>query len=292
MMKNRHGFTLLEMAVVMAIIAFIIAGIVGGKTLIHQSEIRSIYEEYGQYTQAVKEFQDKYQQLPGDFSTAETLWGTDDDSGTNACPNNTYTATAPTSSATCNGNGTGTIGLCTNNFSRTECTTTYVNEIWRVWQHLSNAGLIEGRYTGRRGGSVSSTQATPGLNVPASKFKPAGWTLVFYTNLADAAWLKRDHYGHIFLFGGGKGAEGGAFTTEPVVPLSDAYAMDIKLDDGIPTSGMLRAWDDYWLPTSDNGPTAGAADSSYCVNSTAYFEPDGSYSERQYSCSLIFIPGF
>jgi prepilin-type N-terminal cleavage/methylation domain-containing protein len=289
-MKKTHGFTLLEMSIVLVIIALIVAGVVSGKTIIRQAELRAVLQEYDRYSKATKEFQDKYLQLPGDFSGAEAAWGVDSDGGANPCPNNVWPAPTTTSTATCSGNGDGRVDICSYDMTAVACTTTYIDEVWRVWQHLANAGLIDGRYTGRRGGTVSSTQASPGLNVPASRLRPAGWTFLFYIDTRGFAGLSGDHYGHVFLFGGGKGGHSGVFTTEPVVPVKDAIDLDVKIDDGLPTTGILRAWDDYWLPSSDNGPTAGVAP-SYCVNVTAYFVPDGTYNDKEYMCSLIFIPG-
>jgi prepilin-type N-terminal cleavage/methylation domain-containing protein len=289
-MKN--GFTLLEMSVVVLVIALLTAGIISGKELIRQSQLRAILQEYDRYVQGVKEFRDKYQELPGDMPTAQTIWGVDNDSGANPCPNNVYSATAATTTSTCNGNGDGMIGHCTNDFGATSGSCANPNEIWRAWQQLSIAGFIEGRYTGRTGGASSSTQATPGLNVPKSKFAAGGWTLVHYLNVANQTWLVGDQYGNVLLYGGGRGAYNGVFTTEPIVPVGDASSLDTKIDDGAPTTGIFRAWDDYWMPSSPAGPTAGAGSATFCVNGTSYFLADSAtYRENQQLCSLIFIPG-
>jgi prepilin-type N-terminal cleavage/methylation domain-containing protein len=293
---KKQGFTLLEMSIVLLIIALVAGGVVYGRSLIRASELRAVVQEYDLYTRVVKEFQDKYLQLPGDMTNATTLWGSDNNGGVNPCPYNAYLAAIPTSTRnTCDGNGDGKIGNCANDLSGAACTTTNVNEVWRVWQHLKNAGLIEGSYTGRTGGTSSDTQATPGLNVPASKLRPAGWTLLYYLNTTTAPpppWLGADHYGHVFLLGGGQGSYSGKFTTQPVIPVLDAYGLDLKIDDGNPLSGFVRAWVNYWLPTSDNGPTAGASASSYCVKGTSYYTPDGTHSDKEFTCSLIFMPGF
>lgn len=285
-MRKTAGFTLLEMSIVILIIALFIAGIMGGKTLIRQSELRSVLQEYDQYKNATKEFLDKYGQLPGDYTAAATAWGDD------GCPTNAFSASAAGSTATCSGDGDGLIANCNGDLGATTGSCSDVNEAWRVWQHLSNAGLIEGRFTGRTGDSDSSTatQATPGLNVPASKLKPAGWTFLYYLNTSNQTWLPRDHYGHVFLFGGGRGGYSGIFTTEPTINTYDALGMDLKIDDGLPTTGMLRAWDDYWAATDDNGPTVGAG-TSHCVNGTEYYYDNTGYNQREFNCSLIFMPG-
>jgi len=284
--KITQGFTLLEMSIVILIIALLAAGVVSGKALIRQAELRAIVQEYDRHTKSIKEFLDKYRALPGDMNTATGLWGT---YGT--CPSTTYITTVPTSTSTCNGNGDGKISSCTGALSCSAPT-----ESFAAWQHLANAGLAEGRYTGAPGSNAASSpsHATPGLNVPKSRFIPGGWSIVYYLNPTTGAYLVGDHYGHVLLFGGGKGNLNGLYTTQPILPVSDTFEMDRKMDDGLPTTGILRAWDDYWMPNSDNGPTnnAGGSVAEYCVNSTAYYVPDGTYSEKQQLCSLVFIPGF
>jgi len=286
--KFTQGFTLLEMAIVIVVIALLAAGVVGGKTIIRQAELRAVLQEYDRHAKSVKEFLDKYRALPGDMSTAATLWGTDGFCGI------TTGSSVPTTTNTCNGNGDGMINYCTGTFSCTVSNQVIIESL-RAWQHLGNAGLTDARYSGRPV-SATLTQVTPGLNVPKSRFVPGGWSIVYYmnptTSVSGASTFTGDQYGHVFLFGGGKGAQSGVYTTQPILPVGDASEIDRKADDGFPTTGIVRALDDYFMPTSDTGPTVGAGGPAYCVNGTAYYVPDGTYSEKQQLCSLLFIPGF
>ena len=168
------------------------------------------------------------------------------------------------------------------------CTAAKVHEIWRAWQQLGIAGFIGGRYTGRPG-STATTRAEVGTNVPASNRVPGGWTLMYYLNTSDHAWLNADNYGHVMLFGGDKGAYNGQFTTEPVLFVQEAYELDKKIDDGLPRTGTVRPWNNYWLPSSSPGPTAGAG-TSYCISGSDRYEIHDDKST--YVCSMIFIPGF
>src|SRR5205823_4803237 len=128
---KKQGYTLLEMSIVMAIIGLLVGGIAVGRSIVKTAQIRSAIGEYDVYLKAIKEFQDKYTALPGDFPTAETLWGTDPV----ACPNTTSSTAKKTT--TCNGNGNGRIGAST-----TLGVLSGDTEWWRAWQHLSNAGMI------------------------------------------------------------------------------------------------------------------------------------------------------
>src|SRR4051812_42899143 len=120
---KRSGFTLVEIAVVMAIVALLAGGVIVGQSMIRASQVRSVVSDLTRYSQAVQNFRDKYNSLPGDFSGATALWGVE----SGACPNGTGTPPQ-----TCDGNGNGNI----DNYQ----------ESLRAWQHLANSGFIDGSY--------------------------------------------------------------------------------------------------------------------------------------------------
>lgn len=241
---RKYGFTLLEMGMVIVIIGLVAGGIVMGRELITQAEIRAIVGEYDRYLKSVQEFQDKYRALPGDMNNAESMWGTDG----GGCPNNTYTSVVPLTTNTCNGDGDGLIGGCSGDLS-TACAGT--PEVWRAWQHLSNAGVIEGRYTGigRDAGGGILSGGVIGVNAPVSKRPPAGWTFLHFSNAADETWLAGGTYGHVFMFGKGEPSTS-RFTTYPALPSKDAMELDRKIDDGKPRTGNIRAWENTWAATT------------------------------------------
>src|SRR5216683_1986793 len=162
--QHRRGFTLLEMSIVLVTIGLIAGGITVGNSFVRSGQIRAMLREYDGYVKAIKEFQDKYQALPGDMNNATSLWGTDP----GGCPAAYNTAAKV---ATCNGDGNGTIGSST-----TAGVLSNSTEWWRAWQHLSDAGFLQGTFTGAQGaGGVK--EANLGVNAPASALKGAGWTL-------------------------------------------------------------------------------------------------------------------
>jgi len=167
-MKYKDGFTLLEMSIVLALIGLLIAAIVVGNSMVRAAQLQTMLAEYDSYVKAIKQFQDKYLALPGDMlGTAgyqpTDMWGTDPV----GCPDSTYSATPYTT--TCNGDGNGTIGN-----SDANGTLSVSTEWWRAWQHLANAGLIPGQFTGVQG-SGGAQEAKIGVNVPASAVKGGGW---------------------------------------------------------------------------------------------------------------------
>ncbi|AIF81603.1 N-methylation domain-containing protein [endosymbiont of Acanthamoeba sp. UWC8] len=124
-MKNhkQEAFSLIELAAVVMVIAFLISGISVAYSMIKQASLRSIITEANTFTEAINLFEQKYKSLPGDFPYASVQWGTACDS----TPSN------------CNGDGDGMISYSSSLLK---------NESMRAWQHLSLAGMISGSYTG------------------------------------------------------------------------------------------------------------------------------------------------
>ena len=266
MILRNKGFTLTELSVVLVIIGLLIGASLTGISLIRSAEIREVIGEYDRYAKAIKEFQDKYQAIPGDMNNAEDIWGSD--------------ATCPTTAtntvfkiATCNGDGDGRIGASnTNGFLYTA----NMYEWFRAWQQLSNAGLIDTKFTGVKK-SATNGDAGIGLNVPQSKLSvKSGWTLFYLRHNIASVNLWGDNYGHIFFFGG----ETGSVTHSPVLSPENAYAIDQKIDDGTPGRGNIRARRTSPEPNCTiNDTTQDAA--AYNATSTTDLQ-----------CSLIFILGF
>lgn len=138
MSVSKRGFSLVELSIVLVILGLLTGGILAGQSLIRAAELRSVSTQYQQIISAVQGFRDKYMALPGDMRNATSFWGTAAN-----CPGTS--AQGSTTPATCNGDGDGMI----------EPTTTVSNEVFRLWQQLANAGLIEGQYSGVTGGSAN-----------------------------------------------------------------------------------------------------------------------------------------
>lgn len=225
---NKQGFSLVELSIVLVILGLLTGGILGGQSLIKAAELRAVTTELDQWKTATNTFREKYMALPGDFNKAGQFWGyanTGGAGGVCAAPA-TNTGASP---LTCDGDGDGILDTD--------------NETFRYWQHLSNAGLITGVYTGVADGG-GTTDSTIGENVPAGKYSGSGWgTRWLGDNAGMEGVLFAANYGHLFLFGA---PMAGQQTHTPLLTPEEAWNIDTKIDDGMPAKGTVIAyqWDD------------------------------------------------
>lgn len=265
--KNHQGFTLIELAIVLLVVSLLVGGIIAGKTLQRSSNLQTAIQEYTKYTNAIIAFRDKYNALPGDFAGATTLWG-----AAHATPATCIT-TVGTGTQTCNGDGNGRIVTMQTNYA-----TTYYEQ-FRAWQHLSNAQMIEGSFTGT---ATSGTYSyTIGTNIPASKLGNSGWKLLTITTrdisaipLTDIGYTTGDIPPNVLLWLGGIYFEDTNRMWGTITPM-EAYDIDKKLDDGFSTTGKIISQNDSGMSACDDGSTG------YTTGSTA----------NRKACALVFKTG-
>jgi prepilin-type N-terminal cleavage/methylation domain-containing protein len=252
----KSGFSLVELSIVLVILGLLTGGILGGQSLIRASELRTVSTEHGRYVAAVHSFRDKYFQLPGDLSNATNIWGTAAN-----CPGNSTQGS--TTSATCNGDGNGKI-----------MNTGTSSERYRAWQHLANAGLIEGSFSGVAGAG-GANESKIASNVPASKLGRAGWTIRTCCSATDETTTGNTAafagvYGNMFDFG----AELATNTTQdPVLKPEELWNIDTKMDDGKPGTGRVLAnyWSTCTLATSQSDIAANYNLASSAIGCGAFF---------------------
>lgn len=225
----------------LVILGLLTGGILGGRSLIRASELRSVMNDSARFSAMVHNFNTKYNGLPGDLKDAISYWGAAHATAT------TCRTTASTTALTCDGNGDNIV-------TTLDGGTTY-SEIHRFWQHLANAGMLEGRYTGI-GGPAGVGAIVPGTNAPESKISKAGWGLRYYGTQAGGTTYYAGEYGHTFIFGiaGGTGEN-----DAPALRPHEAENIDTKIDDGKPAYGNVRSWADTHRPDCSTSDTPSAA---------------------------------
>ncbi|MDK9722527.1 MAG: prepilin-type N-terminal cleavage/methylation domain-containing protein [Rhodospirillales bacterium] len=117
------GFTLIEMSIVLVIIGLLIGGVLKGQELIDSTRLKSVVAQWDAVKAATNGFQDRYNGMPGDYSTATTViraTGVENGDGNGVIGT---TSAAPLAS----GSGTGAAG-----------------ENLNFWAHLTAANLLSG----------------------------------------------------------------------------------------------------------------------------------------------------
>ncbi len=110
MFKGAKGFSMVEMAVVIASVAAIVVVASSGVSLVKKARLGDILKDISAFYEAIEQFDEQYGALPGDTADVSAFSG----------------AVA--------GNGDGSINTAT--------------ESLEFWKHLAKAGLIEGQYNG------------------------------------------------------------------------------------------------------------------------------------------------
>ncbi len=74
-MNRQSGFTLIEIAIVLVVVGLLLGGVLKGQELINNAKVRNTISKMDELKAAVFGFQDRYNVLPGDSSTAATVVG-------------------------------------------------------------------------------------------------------------------------------------------------------------------------------------------------------------------------
>ncbi|MFM9889690.1 MAG: type II secretion system protein [Rickettsiales bacterium] len=235
----KRGFSLVELSIVLVILGLLTGGILAGQSLIRAAEMRSVNTEYSKYTTAIYSFRDKYFQLPGDMNNATRFWGAQ----TGATTDGVVTACAAltvgaTDTSTCNGDGDGKIAPETTPATGLADRLQYY-EVFRAWQHLANAGLIEGRYGGvSSAGRTDISNIIIGTNQPASRSgNSVTWGLRYIVPGYDyPTFYTPNPYGNVLTAGANSSPYNGS---GPFLKPDEAWNIDTKFDDGKPGLGNV-----------------------------------------------------
>lgn len=230
--SRRHGFTILEISIVLVIIGLIIGGLLVGKDMIAAAALRAQISQIEKYNTAVNTFRSKYNGLPGDLPNAST-----------------FGFAARTGAA---GRGDGN-GLIEGGYALgvVPC-----GETVMFWSDLSAAKLVDGNFQGGDGSPAIGNCTASSASLPVNQIIPdaklgRGNSIVIY---ADTG---RNYYQ---IASGVRVTAGGASygATFGMAP-SEAYAIDSKIDDGYPTTGIVQSRDISFL-WQGPAPAPGHAD--------------------------------
>ncbi len=200
--QRKKAFTLIELSVVIVIIGLIVAGIVSGTNLVRQAKLIAITKDVNRYVASINSFKLLYNALPGDIKNASSYFPGAND-----------------------GNG--------NNFINWQGTD-YEDKL--AWQHLALANLINGKYSG----SGSGPPYVAGVTVPSGPLpRSAYWlTEAVASNPFSDIW---GYGGTNIQFAAQIGSGSSNYPIGPIITAIEAYAIDKKIDDGLPNKGTFMA---------------------------------------------------
>ena len=229
------GFTLLEAALVLLIMALLTGGILKGWQMIQSSRVRTMVATTTSIQSAYIAFQDRYGHVAGDWNAVDAgvavggpVTGGGDDSG--------HLDTLPADPWT---------------------------ESNAFWEQMAKAGFIRGEYQG-----TPATEPTPNNDLtPLNVFQRP--IIIGRTPDYEGAASMRLHA----IVGRG-------------VPVDLLRELDIKLDDGKPGTGKVRATVDDGAVTVFGGAGFWGGRESACVDGA--LEWDGNAGARDCNAVLLF----
>lgn len=261
-----RAFSLVELSIVLVILGLLTGGVLTGQSMIRSANLLSVTTDYQTYLSAVKQFQTKYGSLPGDMPDATNYWGVAGGTGSDTTCRATNSSSLSNPKNTCNGNGNGDV------FDPGDGT---YNETYRVWQHLANAGMIKGNYSGAATGAYTWTFAI-GVNAPRTSLDDATFIFLWtapVTSGGTSTSIYDGSYGNMFFFGKNSGYS----PVFPIMKAEEMWNIDKKIDDEKPAYGQVRSYAMGWRPNcvSSNNP----ATATYLLT------------DQTIGCNILFVPG-
>lgn len=229
------GFTLIELSIVLVIIGLIVGGVLVGRDLISASTIRAQISQIEKYQQAVNTFKGKYGYLPGDIPD----------------PDASQFGFAARGTTAGQGDGNGIL------FSTAATSLLLKGEVALFWQDLSSARLINENFslaTATNNTSALTESTTPAIKdyIPQATIT-GNYIMVFngtcgptcqalgFGSTADPMVM----YNYYTILNVPSVAAtsilGTTISTPMKMTVSQAYAIDAKIDDGLPISGAVLA---------------------------------------------------
>lgn len=219
--RSEQGFTLVELAIVLVIIGLLITGLLKGAELINNARVKSTLQQFRSLDAAITTFRDNYRYYPGDLGNASTR-----------LPNCTLascsTVVAPQVSQD------GFVGDPANTVAANYTAATVANdERLRFFAQLAAADLI--------GGVNLNAGAVPefGDGYLQTAMGNSGFVAGTINGAAAIGAAAANSRAGLYIYTLASAIS--QPVTNPQFRPVDAQAIDLKLDDGNPTTGSVVA---------------------------------------------------
>jgi len=244
--SKKSGFTLVELAIVLVIIGLIIGGVLVGQDLIKAAEIRATATQIEKYNTAATAFRTKYDGYPGDLiqSRAATFGLTNFAAGLGADGLEDGDGVLENGGTAANKQGVG-------------------GEATLFWRHLTEAQFISDAFTAAMGdvAVVAASDAAVGTFLPTLKIRDSAD--VHVTGIGGRNYFYISAITAITAVTGAVPGEGPALTP------TEAESVDQKVDDGVYSTGIFRAFASLGDATLDTQDPGGVAAAGVCVDQGA-----------------------
>jgi prepilin-type N-terminal cleavage/methylation domain-containing protein len=277
--SREQGFTLIELSIVLVIIGLIVGGILVGQDLIKAAEVRAQISQIEKYNSAVNTFRGKFNAIPGDMAVSTaTQFGF--------------------VGASCSGtrgarDGNGLLeGVSPWPLLQTD------GELALFWQDISSSiagNLIDGQFPNSGApafgcvSSVNPVTTTPGSSY-IGDYLPLGkighGTFVYVYSNSGSNW-----YGLSTVSNLNGGYINLGLSAGVGIPVVQAYSIDNKIDDGLPTTGAVQAiYVNSSVTALTNAPNPATDTTTSCYNTTSNVYSIGTAADygAHGNCALSF----
>lgn len=218
--NRRNGFSLVEIAIVLAFIGLLIGAVLKGEQILDESRLMATMTEATAYSAATDVFKEKYGALPGDMPNARDYL--------NFCDDSTFCQ---------NGNGDKYIGdhaSVGDDWDKLQNVTTMPEvEATMFWKHLALAKLISGVQI-----NADPANFTWKVTHPASRMRQSGWEVLWVNQGLGGS---PNHFLRLERWLRPQTETGGETSGAYSVSTEDAMEIDTTMDDGNSLTGKVQA---------------------------------------------------